>query len=631
MTAAGVWTYTLDNANILVDALDVGDTLTDTFTLTTVDGAAQVVTSTIHGSSDADPNDFDFLATGTHEVSDSAFVYGTSGGDGIEGAGREGQIIYGGAGNDTINGTGNSDIHNDTSNGDGGNDTIYGGSDTINSNNGGDTIIGGFGSDLLTGSNGDDRFVYLSVADSNAAQFDVISDFKSGSDRINLTALGALGLSILALTSTSTSVPAHTIAWLYDSAANETIVYVNPTDHTLSIGDSGLLEIHLQGIATIQASDFVYEPTTAPVLVAGETVDLALAATAENDGTLVTTTADVSSGSTVSDSALVADGSWTTTDEYFSFDAARDRFDSIDYARLTSSDEVRAYSTEDTNGDAAGTLTNEQSIVLQRVHVTVTENSFVFDQAPVLDDLGATTIGEMMFLNDTTHHAHITALSAAGDIALLQLNVTGTHVHTIDTGSNGHSGDKEASGTHGPAVASSNGHSGVEEASGTHGPAGASSNGHSGDKEASGTHGPAVTSSNGHSRDKEASETHGGDQAILSEKGADGVAAMPGAGVHDFEPTSTANVVLGWGSAGLNGHGNSFHFKGEISGFEGPDVINHEDVDLALASNNRENAAGPHGPPAISEEAQTTELSLLEQHSAHTGSAVVTHLNDLMV
>ena len=54
------------------------------------------------------------------------FVYGTSGGDGIEGAGREGQIIYGGAGHDTINGTGNSDIHNDTSNGDGGNDTIYG-------------------------------------------------------------------------------------------------------------------------------------------------------------------------------------------------------------------------------------------------------------------------------------------------------------------------------------------------------------------------------------------------------------------------------------------------------------------------------------------------------------------------
>ena len=91
---------------------------------------------------------------------------------------------------------------------------------------------------MLTGGNGDDRFVYLSAANSNAARFDVISDFKSGSDRIDLSALGAL--SFQALTSTSTSVPAHTVAWLYDSAANETIVYVNATDHTLRIGNSGL-------------------------------------------------------------------------------------------------------------------------------------------------------------------------------------------------------------------------------------------------------------------------------------------------------------------------------------------------------------------------------------------------------
>jgi len=295
MTAAGVWTYTLDNANILVDTLDVGDTLTDTFTVHAMDGSAQVVTITIHGSSDADSNDVDNLATWTTVISDPPLVHGTAGHDSISGGGDVGQINHGGAGCDTHNGIGVNDIMyggsgNDTIKGNGGDDTIHGGSgsNTINGNDGADTVIGKLGADQLTGSNGDDRFVYLSVADSNAARFDTITDLASGSDKINLTALGALAF--LALTSTSTSVPAHTIAWLYDSAANETIVYVNPTDQTLSIGNSSLLEIHLQGIATIHASDFVHEPTTAPVAVAAETIDLALAAIAGSDGIANATT-----------------------------------------------------------------------------------------------------------------------------------------------------------------------------------------------------------------------------------------------------------------------------------------------------------------------------------------------------
>jgi hypothetical protein len=53
MTAAGVWTYTLDNTNSAVQALNVGGTLTDTFTVTTIDGTARLVTVTITGSNDA--------------------------------------------------------------------------------------------------------------------------------------------------------------------------------------------------------------------------------------------------------------------------------------------------------------------------------------------------------------------------------------------------------------------------------------------------------------------------------------------------------------------------------------------------------------------------------------------------
>ena len=53
LTAAGLWTYTLDNSHAAVQALNAGQTLTDTFTVTTVDGTTQLVTVTINGANDA--------------------------------------------------------------------------------------------------------------------------------------------------------------------------------------------------------------------------------------------------------------------------------------------------------------------------------------------------------------------------------------------------------------------------------------------------------------------------------------------------------------------------------------------------------------------------------------------------
>ena len=368
MTAAGVWTYKLDDANCAVQALDADDTLTDTFTVTTIDGTEQVVTITIHGANDADPNDFDYLATGKTVICDPPYVYGTPGGDSIAGGGHHGQIIYGGAGNDTINGAGKCDLvyagsGNDTVKGNDGDDRIYGGSgnDTINGNNGCDTIIGGYGADKLTGGNGDDRFVYLSAADSNAARHDVISDFRSGSDRIDLTALGALAF--LALTSASTSVPAHTIAWFYDSTTNQTILYVNPTDHILDIGNSALLEIHLEGLVTVQASDFVPEPTAAPVVVAAESINPELMATAETDAAAITTATDASLDRTDSDGAHVNGGNWTLRVAW--------KGDSFDFSRP---DEARTQRAESANDDEA-VLTSGPSAETQHVHIAAQADS----------------------------------------------------------------------------------------------------------------------------------------------------------------------------------------------------------------------------------------------------------------
>src|SRR6185369_925491 len=51
--AAGVWTYTLDNASSAVQALAAGQLVVDTHTYTATDGTQQAVTVTITGTNDA--------------------------------------------------------------------------------------------------------------------------------------------------------------------------------------------------------------------------------------------------------------------------------------------------------------------------------------------------------------------------------------------------------------------------------------------------------------------------------------------------------------------------------------------------------------------------------------------------
>ncbi|WP_314947632.1 VCBS domain-containing protein [Bradyrhizobium cosmicum] len=384
MTASGIWTYTLDNNNSLVDALDVGDTLTDHFTVTAIDGTTQEVTIAIHGASDADPNDFDNLAVGTTVVSDPPFVYGTPGHDSIAGGGSIPQIVYGGAGDDTLNGTGVNDTifggsGDDTLKGNNGDDVIYGGSgrDNIDGSNENDTIIGGLGPDQLAGGNGDDVFAYLSVADSRAGRFDTITGFRSGTDRIDLTAIGALGFVILALTSTSASVPPHTIAWIYNSSANETIVYVNPTDQTLQIGDSNLLEVHLQGIATIDSSDFIVDQTVAPALAVNDTIDPTVV-TQSDTAVIALSTSDTSTDATSSSGSLSFDGSSTTIGVNSSFDFDRD------YSGWTNEP------TPSTSGETA----TQSGLSEPEIGSLSTELfKFVFEQAGTDDSIHPTGIG----------------------------------------------------------------------------------------------------------------------------------------------------------------------------------------------------------------------------------------------
>ncbi|MBR0938283.1 Ig-like domain-containing protein [Bradyrhizobium jicamae] len=177
-------------------------------------------------------------------------------------------------------------------------------------------IIVGLGANLPTG--GSDTVFHSHAANSSATGFDTITNFVSGSDKIDLTSFGSFSSTILTLSPGSTSVPAHTIAWLYDGNANQALVYANPTDHAVGIGDSSLVAIHLPGVANLHSSDFALATTTAaPVVVSGDPIDHAAtthddAVTSANHASGTTSTTQASPDTKVSYDAPLADGDNTT-------------------------------------------------------------------------------------------------------------------------------------------------------------------------------------------------------------------------------------------------------------------------------------------------------------------------------
>ncbi|TFV80581.1 response regulator [Bradyrhizobium frederickii] len=171
---------------------------------------------------------------------------------------------------------------------------------------------GGDGRDQLMGGSVENA-VHRSPPDSKSSSSDSVLDVASGPGRLNLAAFGALAW--LHLTAATKSIPPHTLAWIYDPASNQTIVYVNPTDHILEIGDRGLLEIHLQGIVTVAEAGVVAPQDGVAVTFTLEQLEQALiSATATDEA--------VSSADNIraSESALAAAGVWSAlTDDGLSF------------------------------------------------------------------------------------------------------------------------------------------------------------------------------------------------------------------------------------------------------------------------------------------------------------------------
>ncbi|WP_437882588.1 calcium-binding protein [Pseudomonas sp. LRF_L74] len=144
---------------------------------------------------------------------------------------------------------------NDAINGGEGNDLLLGnaGNDKLNGSGGDDTLVGGAGKDTLNGGAGSDVFRFDDLLDSyrnygeaNIAAADTIQDFTVGVDKIDLSALGIVGLG---------NGYDHTVYMTLNDSGTKTSLKSREPD-----ADGNTLEISLTGnfIGSLSEADFIF-------------------------------------------------------------------------------------------------------------------------------------------------------------------------------------------------------------------------------------------------------------------------------------------------------------------------------------------------------------------------------------
>ncbi|MGE0387356.1 MAG: beta strand repeat-containing protein [Gammaproteobacteria bacterium] len=158
-------------------ALNAGQTATDVFTYTMVDGAGAMataaVTITIIGANEP-------VVYVNPPAPQAGDIVGTAADDVIS-TGSGGNVVHGLGGDDEIDAGGGADV-------------VYGGAgdDAIDGGDGSDVLSGGAGRDDLSGGSGADVFRYYLASESAPLDFDRIRDFnRDEGDRIDLSLIDA--------------------------------------------------------------------------------------------------------------------------------------------------------------------------------------------------------------------------------------------------------------------------------------------------------------------------------------------------------------------------------------------------------------------------------------------------------
>ncbi|HCQ64649.1 MAG TPA: hypothetical protein DIU07_05480 [Rhodobacteraceae bacterium] len=196
------------------------------------------------------------------DATDKITVNGTDGDDTVT-ALAIGTKIKGGAGEDTITGGIGDDKlmgnkGQDRLVGGAGEDTLKGGNndDVLKGGSGDDTLHGGKGQDKMKGGDGVDTFTFKSIDDvgSGSKGRDLVTDFETGTDKIDLTGIDARsGGSDQAFTFIGTAGFSNTKGELRYKVKDNGVLIRADVD-----GDGTKdFEILLKGIDTIDADDFL--------------------------------------------------------------------------------------------------------------------------------------------------------------------------------------------------------------------------------------------------------------------------------------------------------------------------------------------------------------------------------------
>ena len=296
VNADGSWSYALDNANALVNALDGDDddsdgalgTLTElSVRFTYIDIGSQSVEGailnhtlniTIHGSTDGE------ILEGTADYSDPSNDHHTDDltlrleGDYVRGllkGGAGDDLLYGfdkddridgGAGADLLDGGAGADrlyggAGVDALKGGAGADRLYGGAgdDTLKGGIGADLLDGGAGADTLTGGEGKDWFTLYQGPLTTDSMLDVVTDFARGEDKIKVDASGGASgtLAELKVTLQIRIGGAHktTPTTENDATVTDTVIYATRGTAT-TFDDIALMVLVDTDHATLTRADF---------------------------------------------------------------------------------------------------------------------------------------------------------------------------------------------------------------------------------------------------------------------------------------------------------------------------------------------------------------------------------------